>query len=123
MDHGRVLGAIRNAEKAAGIHVHVHLSRAPFEPDPVRKARQTFRSLMSPPSRSVILHVNLKKRKFAIVHGDALDGPEGDLWRQLARSLEEDLRSTHYENALVIAIRTLTAAFAGKHEQASPDHF
>lgn len=91
--------------------IRVHLSSRWGERHPLRRARRLFlRSELQRTAQrnAVLLYFNRRSRKFALIWDEGLETKTGaGYWRELAALLEEDLRCTHFENALSIAVRTL----------------
>jgi uncharacterized membrane protein len=91
--------------------IRVHLSSRWGERNPLRRARRLFlRSELQRTAQrnAVLLYFNRRSRKFALIWDQGLEAKTGaGYWRELALLLEEDLRSTHFENALSITVRTL----------------
>jgi uncharacterized membrane protein len=91
--------------------IRVHLSSRWGERHPLRRARRLFvRSALhqAPQKNSVLLYFNRRSRRFALVWGEGLEARTGKAyWQELAILFQEDLRGTHFENALSITVRTL----------------
>ena len=87
--------------------IRVHLSSRWGERSPLRRARRLY--LRSELQRNaVLLYFNRRSRKFALIWDEGLESKTGvGYWRELSVLLEEDLHSTHFENALSITVRTL----------------
>ena len=106
-----IVRAIAWAEKDTTGELRVHITRRLFEKDPWARAQKLFsRYGMSRTTHrnAVLLYVNLRRRKFAMVGDVGIHAKIGQrYWEDLAKSLSEDLQSTHYENAIAIAVRTI----------------
>ena len=111
MEAGKILTAIREAERDTTGEIRVHVARHFWDPKPEGRALALFRRYgMSRTSRrnAVLFYFNLSRRRFALVYDQGFTGVVDDsYWRGLARNLEEDLKCTHYENAIALAVRTL----------------
>ena len=106
-----IVRAINEAEKGTTGEIRVHLSRKWFDKDPYRSALRVFNRFgMSRTSHrnGVLLYVNLRKKNFAIVGDEAIHGNVGQrYWEELVRHLRADLHSTHFENAIAMAVSTI----------------
>jgi uncharacterized membrane protein len=62
---------------------------------------------------AVLLYLNLRKRRFAVVADEGIHREVGArYWEELAAHLREDLLSTHPENAIAITVKTLGATLS-----------
>jgi hypothetical protein len=116
MENGDLLlQAIRHAESGTLGRIHIHFSRKWREKDPRRSALSVLNRLsLSPLERdySVLLYFNPRRRKYAILSGPKLLQVGGPKYLEnLAFMLEEDLNSTHIDNAIRLAIQTLGVTF------------
>jgi uncharacterized membrane protein len=109
-----IVRAIALAEAGTTGEIRVHLTRRLLEKDPFARALRLFerfgmsRTLQR---NAVLLYVNLRRRKFAIVADQGLDQVLGQpYWRKLARQLTEDLRGTDPERAVALAVESLGEA-------------
>jgi uncharacterized membrane protein len=106
-----IVRAIAWAEKGTTSEIRVHITRKVFEKDPFSRAQKLFERFgmfRTSHRNAVLLYVNLRRRKFAIVGDTGIHQKIGQAyWEELAHTLREDLLSTHYENAIAIAVRTL----------------
>jgi uncharacterized membrane protein len=108
-----IVQAIAEAEKATTGEIRVHLSRRLWDPDPYGRARRLFAEYgmtRTAQRNGVLLYINLRKRRFALVGDEGVHQTVGQkYWEDLAQALHEDLMSTHIENAVAIAVRTIGA--------------
>ena len=99
------------ALKTAG-EVRVHLSHAHFESDVMATALSLFEEFemtRTANRNAVLIYVNLRHRKFAIVADEGIHRVVGQrYWDEMAVNLREDLQSTHFENALALTTYGLT---------------
>jgi uncharacterized membrane protein len=106
-----ILTAIQQAELGSTGEIRVHLSRRWFERDPLKRAIKLFQRFemnQTPQKNAVLLYLNLRKRKFAVVGDLGIHEKVGQyFWEKLAADLAEDLQSTHSENAIAKAIHTI----------------
>ena len=64
---------------------------------------------------SVLIYLNPKKRKFAIVCDEKLEAVTGArYWKNIQKYFARDLRSTHSDNAIRLLIETLGVTL-GQH--------
>ena len=106
-----IVGAIADAERLTTGEIRVHLSRSWLERDAFLRAQKLFREFgmaRTPQHDSILLYLNLRSRRFAIIADEGIHQAVGQqYWERLARHLREDLLSTHPENAVAMAVRTL----------------
>lgn len=106
-----MLQSIEIAEKNCRSKIHIHLSKKWYEKNPQQSAHQLFRQFdlhQTPGNGNVLLYLNLRSRKIAIVTDEvSADKINQNYWSQLIRHLRDDLHSTYFENAIAMAIRTL----------------
>lgn len=109
--HSPIVDAIRDAENLSSGQIRVHLSKKWIESDPTARAQQLFdqyRMADTPSRNSVLIYVNLRKRKFAIL-GDAgiNQAVEPHFWQKIALELTENLRSTQSERAIGFTVTSI----------------
>lgn len=108
MNH-RISDAIALAESGTSGELRVHISYRLIESDPMKRARKLFTKQelhMTKYRNGVLIYVNPRRKKFAIVGDQGIHARVGqEYWDQWAAKLREDLRSTHYENAICDAIK------------------
>lgn len=106
-----IIRAIGEAEKGTTGEIRVHLSKRWFEKDPYGRAQKLFNQFgmeQTAHRNGVLLYVNLRRRKFAIIGDAAIHTAVGQVyWEELCLRLREDLQSTHSENAIALAVRTV----------------
>lgn len=106
-----IVTALKELEILSPCQVRVFLSQRCLD----RMDQDSFLLNLSPHVHSVLFYIQLRARKFLIVHdfGDALTGPGRDLvppahfWKVLSAELTTHLRSTQYERAIALTLRTL----------------
>jgi len=107
----RITDAIALAEKQTSGEIRVHLSQRIFDHDPMKSARKWFTQLDLHGTRyhnGVLLYINLRRKKFAILGDTGIHARVGqEYWNQVAVKLQEGLRSTHVENAVVEAVENI----------------
>lgn len=110
----RLSAAIREIEAQTTGEIRVHVCRRLWDPDPYARALALFSVLNMHRTTSrngILFYVNLLKRRFAVVSDVGAHDALGDAyWQDLARLMREDFLSTHYENALTMAVRTVGAS-------------
>lgn len=106
-----IVQAIAAAETGSTAEIRVHLSRRLFEKAPLKRAFRLFdRFGMSRTQHrnAVLLYINLRRHRFAIVSDQSADQTlGGTYWKEFARGLAEDLRATDPERAIAQAISRL----------------
>ncbi len=111
-----ILRSLRYVTKKSTGEVFVHLSEDRLERDPMDSALSIFEEMnltKTTDRNGVLIYLNRKTRKFAIVADEGLHRIVGQkYWDELARNLSEDLRATHYENALSLAIYSVGTTLA-----------
>lgn len=108
-----IVRAIAEVEKRTTGEIRVHLSRRWIERDPFARAQKLFQEYgmtRTAQRNGVLLYINLRRHKFAIVGDEGIHRTVGQkYWEELARALHDDLMSTHLENAVAIAVHTIGA--------------
>lgn len=111
-----IVEAIEIAEKGTTGEIRVHLSRHWLERDCYRRAEKLFaRFNMSRTTNrnAVLLYVNLRKRKFAVIGDVGIHKAVGQqYWNELVAALKEDLSKMKSENAIALAVATIGATLA-----------
>ncbi|MGZ3699767.1 MAG: TPM domain-containing protein [Bdellovibrionota bacterium] len=109
--HSPIIEAIAAAETGTTGEIRVHLSRRLIERDAFGRAQKLFKKFgMSRTTHrnGVLLYVNMRRRKFAIIGDEGIHKTVGQrYWEELAKNLGEDLRSTHLERAVAMAVLTI----------------
>jgi uncharacterized membrane protein len=108
---GKVVTAIQEVETHSPGEIRVHVSKRIWEKDPLQYARFLFRHFNIQRTQyrnGVLIYLNLQTRKYALVADDGFNKKvDARYWDDLGKFFERDLQSTHYENALVMLIRTI----------------
>jgi uncharacterized membrane protein len=106
--HSPIVEAIQAAMLGTAAEVRVHLSRRWWEPNPLKRAQKIFQRHgmdRTDHRAGVLLYVNLRRRKFAVLGDTAIHEKLGQrYWEELVRKLRTDLRSTHSERAIALAV-------------------
>jgi uncharacterized membrane protein len=109
-----IVAAIIEAETRTTGEIHAHLSRRWFERDPLARANRLFQRLdmsKTPDRNAVLVYVNLRKRRLAVVADEGIHKRVGEhFWQEVADELRQDLRSTHFENAISAAVLRIGGA-------------
>lgn len=108
---GKIIAAILSVEERTTGEVRVHISKNWMERNAFKKASfyfQKYHLHQTQDRNGVLVYVNLKKKKFAIVADEGFSKLVGQkYWNELSTFLKEDLESTHFENAISLTVRTL----------------
>ena len=111
IDTSPIVAAIAEAESGTTGEIRVHITKRWIEPDVFKRAQKVFKKLKMHETRqrnAILLYVNIKKRRYAIIGDQGIHQAVGDAyWKELSQGLAEDLRSTHFERAIAIAVKTL----------------
>jgi uncharacterized membrane protein len=109
-----IIEANKEAEKETTGEIRVHLSKRWFEKDTYIRAWRLFNqfNMSNTANRNaVLLYVNLRKKKFAVVGDSGIHQKVGqDFWEKLVITLRQDLRSTHPERAIGSAVESIGKA-------------
>lgn len=109
--HSPIVHAITEAESNTTGEIRVHLSRRWFEKDPCQRALKLFHRFgmtRTTHRNAVLLYVNLRRRKFAVIGDEGIHQAVGQkYWQDLAEQLRQDLHSTQMENAIALAVLTI----------------
>ena len=109
--HSPIVKAIAEAERSTTGEIRVHLTRRLLDKHPFGRAMKLFSQFgmtRTTHRNAVLLYVNMRLKKFAIIGDEGIHKKVGQkYWEDLAISLREDLQSTHSENAISIAVRTI----------------
>jgi uncharacterized membrane protein len=118
-----ILRALRFVEKKSTGEVRVHVSRDRFEKDPMRSALHLFEEFgmtRTTDRNAVLVYLNRATRKFAIVADEGIHRVVGQrYWDVLAANFEEDLQSTHFENAITLLVFAVGTTLAKKFPRAA----
>lgn len=111
-----IVQAISDAEKKTTAEIQVHLSKRLFERDPLKRATHLFYQYGMTQTinrNAVLFYINLRQKKFAIVGDENIHKIVGQkYWDELAKHLHQDLQSTHVENAIALAVKTIGVTLA-----------
>lgn len=106
-----ILQAIQEAEQECSSEIRVHLTQRFVELNVQERAKNLFhihQMDQNPQKNAVLIYVNLRKRKFAIIANDPLHKTGGQpFWNALAQELQENLHSTQWEKAIALTVRFL----------------
>jgi uncharacterized membrane protein len=106
-----IVEAIQAVEAETTAEIRVHLSKRLIERDPFKRASLLFHQYgmdHTTQRNAVLLYVNLRRRKFAIIGDEGAHHAFGQrAWEELAHELKRQLHSTHPENAIAHWIRRL----------------
>ncbi|MCM2322215.1 MAG: TPM domain-containing protein [Oligoflexia bacterium] len=106
-----IIEAIARAETGTTGEIRVHLTRSWIEKDAFAHAWSIFNRFAmfrTAQRNAVLLYVNLRKHKFAIVGDEGIHKAVGQrYWERVARNLSRNMGSTHYENAIALAVREI----------------
>ena len=106
-----IVDAIHAVEAETTAEVRVHLSKRLIERDPLKRANHLFAQYgmaRTPQRNAVLLYVNLRRKKFAVVGDEGAHRVLGQkYWEDLAYDLRRQLISTHPENAIALWVRKL----------------
>lgn len=109
-----IVEAIRIAEQGTTGEIRVHLSKRWIEKDAYARAERIFHEYgmtRTTHRNAVLLYVNLRRHKFAIIGDESIHERVGSrYWQRIARRLSEDLRSTHPERAIAMAVQEIGEA-------------
>ena len=106
-----IIAAIRQVEEESTGEIRVHLSKKWLEKDPYARATRLFHHFemfKTPQRNAILLYVNLKRRKFALVGDEGIQNRLSPrFWDEAARNLKINLISTHPENAIALSVREI----------------
>lgn len=106
-----IVQAIADAERGTTGEIRVHVSRSWVEKDAYAHAQRLFEQhgmTRTAQRNAVLFYVNARRHKFAIIGDEGIHKVVGQkYWEGLAQMLHEDLQSTHLENAIALAVRTI----------------
>lgn len=103
-----IVDAIEQAERRCHCEIRVHISRRWSERDALDRASRIYSAVglgRGPRNGAVLLYLNLRKRRLAVVACSALlEMARRGFWESLAAELCSDLKATHPENAIALAV-------------------
>ncbi len=101
-----ILKALRFVANKSTGEVRVHVSRDRFEKDPTDTALRLFEEFgmtRTTERNAVLVYLNRATRKFSIIGDEGVHRAVGQkYWDILAANFAEDLRATHFENAIAL---------------------
>jgi len=107
----RVQKEIRFFEAQSSGQIHLVLTRHPWKRNLDRLMPRLFQDLrvhQTTQRNGVLLFLNLRRGSCGILPDKGIAETMGDAyWKELIQALTDDLKWTHPENALILAIRTL----------------
>ncbi len=109
--HSPIVDAIARAETGTTGEIRVFLTQRFMEPNAFKRATKLFRAHGLQKTRdrnAVLLYVNLRRRKIAIIGDQGIHVKVGDsYWQTLLTRLQTDLRSMHPEVAIASAVAAI----------------
>ena len=103
-----IVQAIQDSVRGTHANIVVHISRRPLEKNVLRAARAVFRMHKLDSEKAVLIYINRRTRKFAILSTNETVTRTGvDYFKKLASFLEEDLHATWFDNAVSMTVRSL----------------
>lgn len=103
-----IIEAIAAAESGTTGEIRVHIAKHWIERAPFARATRLFEHFnmfRTTDRNAVLFYINPRKRKFAIVGDIGIHNVVGQkYWESLSATLRKDLRSTHPENAIALAV-------------------
>lgn len=113
-----ILRALRFVTRKSTGEVFVHISENGLERDPTDTALalfEEFEMTRTPDRNAVLIYLNRKTRKFSIIADEGIHRKVGQkYWDELGRNFSEDLRATHFENAISLLVYALGTTLAKK---------
>ncbi|MBS1963799.1 MAG: TPM domain-containing protein [Bdellovibrionales bacterium] len=113
-----ILRALRFVAKKSTGEVRVHVSRDRFEKDPMGTALRLFEEFgmtRTTDRNAVLVYLNRATRRFAVIADEGVHRAVGQkYWDGLAANFSEDLRGTHFENAIALLVFSVGTTLAKK---------
>ncbi len=123
-----VVDAIAAAELKTSGEIRVHISQRFFDFNPLKSARYVFFQLgmfETEAHNGILIYLNIRKKKAAIFGDEAIYKKiEQAQWDELLAQLIQNLRTTHYENALakcVLEMGDILAKYFPAHHSKNRD--
>ena len=114
-----ILRALRFVSRKSTGEVFVHVSENRYERDPTDTALDLFEELnmtRTHDRNAVLVYLNRRTRKFSIIADEGIHRKVGQkYWDELARNFSEDLRATHFENAISLLIFSVGTTLVKKY--------
>lgn len=109
--HSAIIEALDQASIQTPVEIQVLLSRNVLDFNPLKKCQLWFSKLRIGENSThggILIYVNTRLKKIALFGDEKIHKKLGQsFWKQSLRTLQAELRSTHYENAIAIAISKL----------------
>ena len=122
LDHSRILGAIREAEKKTSGQIRVYISHRKIA-DAVRSATLRFDKLgmrKTKERNAVLIYLAPESRLFAVIGDSAVHEKCGDaFWQEVVATMTEHLKKDSATEAIVHAVKKIGDLLA-KHFPATP---
>lgn len=113
-----ILRALRFVAKRSTGEVRVHVSRDRFEKDPMGTALRLFEEFgmtRTSDRNAVLVYLNRATRRFSVIADEGIHRAVGQkYWDGLAANFSEDLRATHFENAIALLVFSVGTTLAKK---------
>lgn len=109
----KIRQALVNAESLCGVAFRVHLSRRWIDFDPSWKAKFFLSHWVRevPRGEKIVLYLNLNKNRFGIAVTEHVQKTFNErTLNLLAKSLQDELHATHFENAVALTICTMAVS-------------
>jgi|GEM_PF-125369 len=110
-----IIQAIAAAENGSTGEIRVHIAKHWIERDPFARATRLFEHFnmfRTTDRNAVLFYINPRKRKFAIIGDAGIHSVVGQkYWEDLSATLRKELRSTHPENAIALAVLQMGEIF------------
>lgn len=112
----QILEVLKHLETQTRVPIHVHLSHSLLGLNLSRKARVLFSRLKLDQSEeriAILILIQIRKRKFVILSDQVLHQKIGQAyWDELSKNFRRDLHFTHFDNALLLFLKTLGITLA-----------
>ncbi len=113
-----ILRALKFVDKKSTGEVRVHVANHRFEKDPTATALKLFDEFgmtRTSARNAVLVYLNRARRQFSIIADEGIHRAVGQkYWDGLAANFTEDLRSTHFENAVALLVFSVGTTMAKK---------
>jgi uncharacterized membrane protein len=110
--HSPIVNAIRLVEESSTGQIRVHLSKRWVERNTLQRTQHLFDYYKQadnvPNNNLVLIYVNLRKKKFAILGDEGIHQAVGNhYWSEIAQELKENLQSTESEGAIALTVTSI----------------
>lgn len=103
-----IVYAILEAELETAIPIRVYLSQSWIGGNVFQKASQILLTESKTLPHGILIYVNLRRRKYALVGDQNIYQTLGQNdWENITKELKENLRSTQYEKAIALTVLSL----------------